>query len=198
MLFEVMEMGEGVELSGPNGSIDVYLEPTTDEGQIHVGKDGDGVKSEHLPITGDTYNKKDRIKDVGYGHNGVEWTGEVWSVHQDKVTELVSVLMIAGCHVTVDARAVAVDEDWGILREEVEIGDDGKESIRVMVGPEGEGDEVSRSWCEEAAKVGNYEDAELFAEDFGLEVVDDEVVKERYGLTTDDPEVEVFSSEKAQ
>jgi len=193
-MFRVMEIGDGVELSGPNGNINVFLDETEEEGQIHVGGLGDGVDGAHLPITGDTYNKKERIKDVGYGYDGVEWNGDVWVVHKEAVTELVSVLLIAGCDVTVSEDAVANDGDWGILQEEVEADEDEECEYKVMVGPKNGCGPVSQSWAEDAAELANFSSVAEFSEKYGIEVLSDEEIMDRFELDEDHPDVVEASS----
>lgn len=198
MIFEIIELDEGVTVSGPTGSIDVYAEPVKNEGRVHIGdyRDGDAPDG-MLPVTGDTYNQKGKIKKLPYGDDGTKWTGEVWAVAGDKVTDLVAVLKLSGLNVTVHSTALAIDDDWGELQNEVDIdgGGTNDETIKLMVGPRHSAEGVSRSWVEEAAKLGNSDDVDAFIEKYNLDVYDDEELMEKHGFDESDDEVEVFSSE---
>jgi len=196
-MFKVIEVDDGKRLDCKTGKVNVWLEPTTDRGDIHIKGDKESGTDGMCDVVGDTYQHKEVIKKLPYGDTGTEWTGDVWAVSTDQTANLAGVLTIAGIGATLDARAIAVDDDWGELREEIDVPGDDNETIRVMRGPEGPGDKVSRSWAEDAARVGRYEDAETFADEFGLEVAPDEEIMEYHDLDTDDDDVEVFNSDMA-
>lgn len=197
MMFEVIEVGDGVELDCKTGTVNVYLEPTTEEGEIHIKGDDESGTAGMCDISGDTYQHKELIKKLPYGDTGTEWTGETWVVAKDQTANLAGVLTIAGVKATLDARAIATDDDWGELREEIDLPGDDNETVKVMRGPEGPDNKVSRSWAEDAARVGRYEDAETFADEFGLDVVPDEEIMEYHDLDTDHDDVDVFNSNTA-
>jgi len=194
-MFKVMEVGDGVEIEGPTGPINVYLEPVQNSGEVLIKAPGDDIGKNQCRIHGNTYQHKDLIKKLPYGHEGSEWTGEVWAVNKEMTTELAAVLTIAGVDVTIEGGAVAEDDGWGHLREEIELPGDDNASIQVMVGPSGPGDKVSRSWAEDAAEKGNYDSVEEFAEQFNLDVASDEEMQKVLEDDDDEGGADVFSSE---
>lgn len=195
MMFKVMEIGDGVEIDGPTGAINVYLEPVQESGEVLIKAPGEDIGDSHCRVHGRTYENKDLIKKLPYGSHGTEWTGDVWAVNKDMTTELAAVLTIAGVDLTVEAGVVAEDEDWGHLREEIDLPGDNDDTITVRVGPGGPGDKVSRTWAEEAAETGNYDSVEEFADQFNLEVASDEEMQEVLYNEDDDAGADVFSSE---
>lgn len=195
MYFEIMEHHEGEEISYGSKSITVHLEPSDDSHDIVIEEPGSGESDKHCKISGDTYPAKDDIKEIGYGNKGAEWTGEYWQCHHSRTADLATILMVRFHDVAIDAMAVAHCEGWGPLREGIEIDDSGEETYTVMQGPEGDDNHVSRSWAEDAADVGNYSSAEEFADEFGLEIVSDQQIKEEKGLTEDDDELVVSSDD---
>jgi len=197
MRMKVFELHDGVEVEGPTGEISVGINPTDEMHDVYIREPGSGTDDKWCKIVGDTYQHKEKIKKLDYGQ--VEWTGDYWQVLEDKVTEVCSVLLIAGVDVGLDAGAVASDRDWGYLREEVELDDDlggvEEETLRIMVPPDGPTDKVSRSWAEDATEVGNYDSVEEFAEEFGLNVESDEEMKERLE-SSDEYSANKFSTEE--
>lgn len=195
MIFRVIEVGDGVELDGPTGKIRVYLEPTQETGDVHIKEPGEDIDDDLCRIHGDTYNSKDLIKKLPYGRSGTQWNGEVWTVHKKSTADLCAVLKIAARDVTLDSRAIAHDDDWGILQEEIELDEGGNETYKVINGPSDPGQGVSRSWAEDAADLGNYDSADAFAEQFNLEIVEDSDMEER-AEDADSPEgADPFSTE---
>jgi len=195
MIYEVVEIGDGEEIEGPTGSIGVFLEPTEDTGQVHIEEPGDGIMDHQCRVSGDTYNNRKLIKKLPYGDDGSEWTGETWAVAKHKTSDLAAVLSIAAVKVTIDSDAIASDEGWGHLRSEVVDKPESDDSVEVMVGPGDPGDKVSRSWAEDAAKTGNYDSADEFAEAFSLEIASDEEMKQVLEDEDDSSGASVFSSE---
>jgi len=195
MMYKVMEIGSGTEIDGPTGAINVHLEPTDYEGEVHIKAPGDGIGDSHCRIEGNTYQHKDLIKKLPYGNDGAEWTGEVWAASSDMTSDLAAVLSIAAVGVTINAEAVASDEEWGGLIDEVDgIGDDDEEET-VMVGPSGPGEGVSRSWAEQAAETANYDTVDEFIEHFEVSVVSDDVMADIVEQQDDSSGADTFSSE---
>lgn len=190
--YRLIRHPEGQSIEGPTGSIPVLAEPNEPDGDIiiHTPGEHDSVSLKgQCAVTGDTYNQKDKIKKLEYGEDGTRWNGDVWTVNEEASSDLAAVLMVAGISVSVYEGALRHDAGWGRYYEPVdESGCDGEEMV-VMVGPDYPTDFVSRSWVQEAAKVGGFQEVENFIEKFGLTVVDDGEAYNRAGLSDDDPEV---------
>lgn len=187
MIIKPIEFGKGKTIEGPTGSISITLEVSDSRGGVEIQKPGEGCADGQCRITGNTYNAKDDIKKLPYGDDGTQWNGEVWLVNKHKVAELTAVLMKAGYSLTIDGKAVSHCDDFGELREEVDLPGDEDGTVDVMYGPHGDNDEVSCSWAEDAADLGNYDDVETFADKFGLTIVEDEVIRERHNVTSGEP-----------
>lgn len=193
MKLKVREQPEGQLIEGPTGDIEVDLEPTDDFHDVMVCEPGSGDGTDMCKITGKTYEHKEKIKKLPYGDDGTRWTGEWWEVNKSMVTELCAVLCIAAVDVCVHSKCVAKDEDWGSLRKRIDI-DEGREEdskLRIVAGPKSPMEGVSRSWAEDAAEVGNFDDADDFAEEYGLNIIEDEEAKEMLEGDDDEKDSEV-------
>jgi hypothetical protein len=187
--------GEAVD--GPKGKIVLDCEPTDGYHDIFVGEPGSGGSDDMCKISGETYQAKDDIKELPYGSDGTEWTGEYWQVNEEATAGLCSVLIHEDWDLCIHAKAVVADESWGSLRKEVDVGDSlhTEETLHLMAGPESPMEGVSRSWAEDAAQVGKFDSAEDFADEFGLNIIEDDEAEEELDNPEEYQEDNVFSTE---
>jgi|APHM01.1.fsa_nt_gi hypothetical protein len=197
MRLEVQESWEGVSVKGPTGRVTLDLEPTDDMHDVYVGEPGSGDSDDMCKISGETYQAKDDIKELPYGSDGTEWTGEYWQVSEDMTATLCSVLVAEGWGVAIHGKSVVADEDWDELRHEIDIDSSlhSEETLHLMAGPESPMEGVSQSWAEHAAQVGRFDSAEEFVERFGLNVIEDDDAEEQFDEADEYREANVFSTE---
>lgn len=197
MRLEVKAASSGEAVGGPKGKIVLGLEPTDEYHDIFVGKPGSGDGDDMCKVSGETYQAKDDIKELPYGSDGTEWTGEYWQVSEGATAALCSVLLHEDWDVCIHAEAVVSDESWGNLRKEIDVGDSlhTDETLHLMAGPESPMEGVSRSWAEDAAQVGKFGSAEEFADEFGLNIIEDDEAEEKLDDPEEYQEENVFSTE---
>jgi len=187
----------GVIVDGPRGKAMLELEPTDEMHDVFIDEPGSGGADHMCAVVGNTYPVKDEIKELPYGNDGTQWNGDEWEVDEEMTATLCNVLCDEEVDLAIHAKAVVSDDDWGDLRHEIEV-DDGiveEETVRLMAGPESPMEGVSRSWAEDAAEVGGFESAEEFAEEFGLNVIEDDEAEEELGEDSDEYQETVFSSD---
>ena len=198
MILKATESEGGIIADCPRRAVSVDLEPIKREQEVHIGDIDESVAGGACPITGNSYPYKDTIKELPYGDDGTQWTGDVWVVNPRKTTELVALLLDDGASVSLDASVLEYDEDWGVLRREILLDDEGSEVLRVMHPPYGDDNKVPESWAKSAGDLGNFDSVEEFAERFDLNIVPDEEAKEELGLDDSDDEVGYFDTDSAR
>jgi len=197
MRLEARVASSGEAVNGPQGKVVLDLEPTDDYHDIFIDEPGSGDGDDMCKISGETYQAKDDIKELPYGSDGTEWTGEYWQVNEEATAALCSVLLQEGWDVAIAAKAVISDESWGNLRKEIDVDDSlhTEETLHLMAGPESPMEGVSRSWAKDAAQVGSFESAEAFADEFGLNIIEDDEAEDKLDDPEEYQENNVFSTE---
>jgi len=197
MILKATESSDGVMIQCPTGAVQVDLEPVQRVGEVHVGDIDESLASGVCPIEENSYPYKETIKELPYGNEGSQWTGDVWAVNPRRTADLVAMLVMDEAEVTVEANCLQYDEDWGKLRREIVLDEDRNEKLCVVHPPYGDENKVPRSWVEDASRMANFSSVEEFADEFGLNVVPDEEAFDELGLSEDDDEVSFFDTDSA-
>lgn len=144
-----------------------------DDGEVHFDEPIRGDYGKVVPIRGDTYAYKDDIKSCDWDETHRKWNGDVWIADLDTIRQVVNSICRVCDDVTVHPKVVYRSDSMTEFEGKVDIDEHGKETFEFMRGPVEGDDRVSQSWAEDAARVGNYDSVEEFAEKFDFEVVPD-------------------------
>lgn len=144
-----------------------------EEKRVHFGEIGKYEGYEKVPVTGDTYPVKDNIKSTEWENTHYSWTGDVWVVDASGLREVIESVLER-----VDEVSAHVDtvHECGALSEfhdKVQVSKDSDDVMSFQRKPLGNKDGVPESWAKDAAKLGNFDSVDEFADRFNLEVLPD-------------------------
>jgi hypothetical protein len=175
-----------------NGLLEPFVAGS--QGEVHFDEPESTQYGNKVPIRGNTYVYKDDIKTHDWDKTHHEWTGEYWRVDCDSVRVVIHTLCQVCDSVTVAPETVYESDSMTDFEGKIDIDEEGDDTFEFLMGPVSGDERVSRSWAEDAAKTGNYESVEEFAEEFDFEVVSDEELFDEFGDTTADGDGGLVSS----
>lgn len=156
-----------------SGELDAYT--VQDEKRAHFGDIGNyGGYPNKVPVEGDTYPIKENIKSTNWNKTKYDWTGDVWAIHIDGLRDVIEAVLERYDEVSVEVDTVHECGELSEFHDEIKTGPDSDDILSFERKPMGDKDGVPESWAKDAARLGNFDSVEEFAERFNFNVLPDE------------------------